>query len=516
MLTTHCSMPVSVYPGFQSQIKKLFYSFLLLASALGFSSDSSAQTQAQFCAALSGHTLNKGLINNAELVHAGAFAAASNQGAEIYSTLPAFCRVEASLTPVPGSDIKIEVWLPAGNWNNKLVAVGNGGFAGSIGHAALAGAVREGYAAVSTDTGHAGNNPEFLFDDEKLTDFAHRAVHEMTVAAKAIAAEYYPSDLRFTYFNGCSTGGRQALTAAQLYPNDFDGIIAGAAANSTVRMTTQQLWSGRAVIDNPAAALTSEQFVALNEAVIAACDALDGVSDGVIENPLACTVGPELLDSLDPAQREAVHKIYGGAINPVTGQQIFPGFARGSEHGWTMTAGGEPFGYSDNIHKYLINRDENWNFRDLDFSRDLAELDERINALGMQAIDADLTPFFSQGGKLLMYHGWNDPGISPFNIINYYNNVLATTGSQAADSIRLFMMPGVNHCRGGNGTDTWQQLQVLDSWVESGLAPERIEAARLNDGVVDKTRPLCAYPQIAVYRGSGDINDATNFECGTL
>ncbi len=464
------------------------------------------------CEALVSLGLADGVISSAEYVDAGSFNATSARGTEVYNDLQAFCRISAVLSPVEGSNIQIEVWLPVQGWNNKLVAVGNGGLAGSISYSALAGAVAEGFAAVSTDTGHEGQNPDFLTDRVLLTDFAYRAIHEMTVTAKAVVSNYYSINPRFTYFSGCSTGGRQALTAAQRYPDDFDGIVAGAPANSTVRMTMQQLWNSRVVNEKPSLNLSSEDFVKLNDYVLASCDSLDGLEDGLIENPALCMADPANVAEFNQEEIEAFLLIYQGAVNPVSGELIYPGFAKGSELAWTTMVRAEPFGYSNDMQTFVVNQDPEWDFMAMDYSRDLSILDDRVNALGMQAINPDISEFINNGGKLLLYHGWNDPLISPFNTISYYNEVLSTIDSDAQESISLFMMPGVNHCAGGNGFDTWSKLHTIDEWRESGQAPQRINAAHL-EGEVATTRPLCAYPQVAVYTRSGDASDAASFEC---
>jgi len=459
--------------------------------------------------------LNNGVINNAEFVEAGSFNPATNQTqgrSYDYSSLAAFCRISAVLSPVDGSNIEIELWMPSENWNDKLVAVGNGGFAGSIRPNNLAEAVSEGFAVVSTDTNHEGNSPDFLLDHVLLTDFAYRAIHEMTIAAKSLVTNYYSVTPRFTYFNGCSTGGRQALTAAQRYPNDFDGIVAGAPANSTVRMTMQQLWNSRVVNDTPGLDFSANDFALLNNGVLHACDGLDGLVDGIIENPTVCMADPASIEGLDAREVEAIRKIYQGAINPLSGEVIYPGYAKGSELGWTAVVSRQPFAYSNSMQSYVVNQDPDWDFMNLDFAKDLSVLDERINALGIQAIDPDISEFINNGGKLLLYHGWNDPLISPFNTINYYNEVLTTISSDEHESISLFMMPGVNHCRGGNGFDSWSKLQSIDDWRESGQAPDQIIATHVEGGI-ESARPLCAYPQVAVYTGRGDAKDAASFEC---
>lgn len=502
---------------------------LIAAAVLCFgSSTASAQNAAVACESLSGAMLAGGKIASAVQVAAGAFTAPAGRGgrgnATAFATVPAFCRVAAALTPTTDSDIRVEFWLPLTGWNGKLQVVGNGGFAGAIGYEALGTAVAAGYAAASTDTGHTGGDPAFMTGHpERVIDFAYRAIHELAVAAKAMSASYYGSAPRLSYFNGCSTGGRQALTAAQRYPADFDGIIAGAAANNTVRMTSMQLWSGLAVQVDPASAISEGKRSSLHQAVLNACDARDGVKDGVLENPAACTFDPRQAactatdgeSCLTEAQVAAARKIYSGPVNPRTKQAIFPGLARGSEAGWDGIAGTEPFGYAQGIWRYALMNDAAWDYKLLDFDAMVVEADRTAEKTGMQAINTNLKPFFDRGGKLLMYHGWSDPLISPFNSVNYYGGVLQNTRStpKAEDSIRLFMMPGVGHCQGGPGTDTWDKVAVLDAWRSGGQAPTQVTASHATNGQVDRTRPLCAYPAVAVYKGTGDTNAAANFEC---
>jgi feruloyl esterase len=503
---------------------------LFLLSGVLMAATASAQSPAMSCERLGSTTLPGGTIVSATAVGGGQFAPpATGRGGRgatgnPYAGVPAFCRVVAALTPSADSDIRVEVWLPAAGWNGKLQVVGNGGFAGAIGYPALGTAITDGYVAASTDTGHTGGDPAFMQGHpERLTDFAHRAIHELTVAAKTISATYYGSGPQLSYFNGCSTGGRQALTAAQRYPADFDGIIAGAAANNTVRMTTMQLWSGLATQQDVASRISPPKQNALHNAVLAACDGKDGVKDGVIENPAACQVDPRELactggdgeSCLTEAQVAAARKIYAGPVNPRTKAQIFPGLARGSETGWNGLSGEEPFGYAMGIWRYGLMNDPAWDYKLLDFDAMVAEADATAERSGLQAVNTNLKAFFERGGKLLMYHGWNDPLISPFNSVNYYTGVLRTTRSTpaATDAIRLFMMPGVNHCAGGPGTDTWDKVAVLDAWRAGGKAPAQVTASHLTDGKVDKTRPLCAYPKVATYKGSGNTNDAANFVC---
>lgn len=503
---------------------------LLFAAAALTASVASAQTPSTACERLSALALTGGTVTSAQTVPAGQFAppatgrAGGQPRSNPYASVPAFCRVTAQLKPTTDSDIRIEVWLPNARWNGKLQVVGNGGFAGAIGYQALGSAVTDGYVAASTDTGHTGGDPAFMQGHpERITDFAYRAIHELTVTAKALSSTYYGNGPTLSYFNGCSTGGRQALTAAQRYPADFDGIIAGAPANNTVRMTTMQLFSGQATQLDAGSALSRPKQDALHNAVIAACDAKDGVRDGILENPAACQVDPRELactgsdnaSCLTEAQVAAARKIYAGPVNPRTKASIFPGLARGSESGWDGLSGAEPFAYAMGIWRYALLNDPNWDYTLLNFDAMIAEADKTAERNGMQAVNTNLRTFFERGGKLLMYHGWNDPLISPFNSVNYYTGVLRTTRStpKAEDSIRLFMMPGVNHCAGGAGTDTWDKMQVLDQWRTSGEAPTEVVASHLTDGKVDKTRPLCAYPKVATYKGAGDTNVAASFTC---
>jgi feruloyl esterase len=472
------------------------------------------------CETLSSAPVPNGAATLAASVAAGAFtppagAGGRAGGANPFARLGPFCRVAATLRPGPESDVKMEVWLPSSGWNGKLQVVGNGGFAGTISYPAMATALAAGYAAASTDTGHTGPSSNTFANDDALLDFAHRAIHATAAAAKKIVDGFYGQAPKFSYFNGCSTGGRQALTAAQRYPDDFDGIVAGAPASHTSTQAFGQIWVYQATA-NPAAALPGDKLALVNSAVLAACDARDGAADGVIENPLSCAFDPQVLackeggDStacLTGPQVEAVQRIYAGASNPRTGQPIFPGLERGSERGWAPT----PVGYAVDYFKYIVFKDPNWDPKTLNFDSHVAQAARPENLI-FDATNADLTRFTVRGGKLLMYQGWAEPGIPPRNIVRYYDDVQQKTQS-ATQSVRLFMVPGMGHCGGGNGTSTFDMVAALDRWKETGAAPDRIAASRVRDGKVDRTRPLCAWPQVAVFRGSGSIDDAANFEC---
>ncbi len=473
------------------------------------------------CEKLASLSLPDATITLAQPVGAGEFKPA---GAAVpFQNVPAFCRVAATLTPSKDSDIKIEVWLPATGWNGKLQAVGNGGWSGAINPGALAVAVRRGYAAAGTDTGHSGGGASFATDHpEKLVDFGYRAVHEMTVKAKAIVVAYYGAGPKFSYWNGCSSGGKQGLKEAQRFPNDYDGIIAGAPANYWTHLMAGDLWPAHATLKDPASFIPPAKYPLIHQAVLAACDTIDGVKDGLLEDPRRCKFDPKVLlckgddvsACLTAPQVEAARRIYAGAQNPRTGQEVFPGLAPGSELVWGALAGGpEPFGIPVEHFKYVVFKDPAWDFKTLNFDSDVALADKLDNGL-LNATDPNLKDFFAHGGKLLQYHGWNDQLISPFNSINYYRSVEEKMGAgRLRDSYRLFMAPGMTHCGGGDGPNTLDTVSTIEQWVEHGIAPDQIIAVHRTNNAVDRTRPLCPYPQVAQYKGSGSIDEAANFVC---
>jgi feruloyl esterase len=502
-----------------------------LTAALALGCMFPAVMMAATCESLASLALGDARITMAQAVPAGAFSPTAGPrggpnangkaaAANPYKDLPEFCRVAVTLTPSSDSDIKVEVWLPAAGWNRKFQAVGNGGWAGVISYSAMAEAVRAGYATASTDTGHVGGSGSFVLGHpEKLIDFGWRSEHEMTVKSKAIVQAFYGSSPKRSYWNGCSTGGRQALKEAQKFPDDFDGIVAGAPANRTAL----GLWIAAALLKDPASFIPAAKYPAIHQAVLAACDARDGVKDGLIENPGLCRFDPQVLlcqggdspDCLTAPQVEAARKVYSAGKNPRTGQELFPSLAPGSELGWgTMGGGPEPYGNILDQYRYVVFKDANWDWRTFDFDRDMPRSEQPENIV-MNATDPNLKPFFAHHGKLLIYHGWSDPNVSPFNTIKYYKSVLDSLGgaSRTSGNIRLFMAPGMGHCGGGEGPNVFDKAGTLDRWVEEGTAPERIVASHRTDGKVDRTRPLCPYPQVARYNGTGSTDDAASFTC---
>jgi feruloyl esterase len=449
-------------------------------------------------------------------------AAPTGRGAQAAPLiLPAHCRVAATLKPSADSEIKMELWLPAENWNGKFQMMGNGGWAGSIqGLTQMPAALREGYATSATDTGHEGANGMFaLGHPEKITDFAWRAVHLTAVESKTLIKAYYGKEPKFSYWNGCSTGGRQALIEVTKFPDDFDGVLAGAPANPHIYLHTAGVARSIELMKHPDGALTQAKVETLHNAVLAQCDALDGAKDGIIGDPHKCKFDPDTLlckgadndKCLTAAQVATVKTVYAD-VKTSKGEIVWTGFEPGGElqinqlRTIPTTAAG---GGWDSV-RILGHQDANYDWHNFNLDADLALADKS----GLDTHITDLTPFKKHGGKLLLYHGWADPGIAPGNTVNFYNKVLNTMGGGKQDDwMRLFMIPGMLHCSGGNGTDQFNKVAILERWREQNQAPDQILASHVTNGQVDMTRPLCPYPQIAVYKGTGSMNDATNFSC---
>ena len=439
------------------------------------------------------------------------------------SQLPAHCRVAAVLMPSADSHIEMELWLPATRaaWNGKFLAVGNGGWGGSIDTRAMTESLARGYATASNDTGHKGNSGSFaLGHPEMVVDFGYRAMHEMTVQSKAMISAFYNRPIQLSYYNGCSTGGRQGLMEAQRYPEDFDAMVVGAPTNNRARMHASQMARQTEMLKDVSRILPPEKVTLVRNAIIASCDAKDGVKDGIVSDPQNCKFDPAALlctesnkeHCLSAAQVETAKQAYSG-VKTKAGELVYPGFAPGFESvGWRMPQpGGEPLADALDTFRYLGHQDANWNGMLFDLDRDLALAVE--NAGFIDAINPDLSKFKTRGGKLLMYHGWADPGPAPANTINYYSQVIEKTGSKADDWMRLFLLPGVGHCGGGIGPDRADFIDALERWRESGTAPSEIVASRMRGGQVDMTRPLCSYPQVAKWTGTGTTDEAKNFVC---
>jgi len=443
------------------------------------------------------------------------------------SAVPAHCRISAVLTPSSDSHIEIEVWLPADGWNGKLEVVGNGGWAGVISTPAMAAALREGYATASTDTGHKGGSASFAVGHpEKLVDFGYRSMHELTATAKALVTKFYQRPARLSYYNGCSTGGRQGMMEAQRYPDDFDAIVAGAPVYNQIHLNTSQVSLQMDMLRDQSLIVPQSKVELVVKAVLNACDAQDGVKDGIVSNPDACKFDPAVLickgskDDLNDAgggcltatQVESVRRAY-APVKTKSGEIVYPGHSFGFETGWRIPQPGAPINplFGD-MPRYLARQDANWDVMTFDLDADLAAAVKHAGYI--ESSDPHLEKFKARGGKLLLYHGWADPGPAPANTIRYYNEVVkALGGSKQDDWMRLFLLPGVGHCGGGVGPDQADYMAALERWKETGSAPDQIVAAKVAGGRVAMTRPICAYPKVAVYKGTGSTNDAVNFSC---
>ena len=490
-----------------------------------------AMNKAASCERLVGLHLDETAISAAVEVTSGRFAPPEPEMA--IAKLPAFCRVVGMSKPA----IQFEVWLPLTTWNGKFQGVGNGGTAGSINYRAMAASLRRGYATASTDTGHVNRPYGNGFDaswakgrPDLIADFGYRAIHRTAVNAKQIVKEMYGAAAEHSYFVGCSQGGGQALMEAQRFPKDYDGILAGDPANNWTRhYAGEHLWYSIAMLKDPASYIPASKVAILTSAVTKACDAKDGVADGVLRDPLACRFDPAVLECkagedaamcLSTKQVSAVKDIWSGARDS-SGRLINPGLVPGGEGGpggWARwLTGTAPFGgthwkAADAVLKDMVFDDPKYNSLHFNFDTDMKVMLARLGP-SMDAVDPDLRPMERAGAKMILYHGWSDPDISPLNTVDYYEQVVRTVGKDTPEFARLFMVPGMQHCGGGPGASTFDALTALERWVEDGVAPERIIASHVVNGVVGRTRPLCPYPQVAVYEGKGSVWDAANFVC---
>jgi feruloyl esterase len=505
-----------------------FYLSLVLAASAGFAGD---------CERVGG-----------AVVKAGAFNPPPGSKSPIYKSTPEFCRVAGVLTPSADSHIEFEVWMPASGWNGKYLGVGNGGFAGSIDHQALAEAVANGYASSSTDTGHQAGGTDggwAVGHHEKMVDYGFRAIHETAEKAKALIGAFYGDPAKHAYFTSCSNGGRQALMEAQRYPADYDGIIAGAPANYFTHHLAGFVWNAQALQGD--GYISMNKMKAIEAAALASCDADDGVKDGVIDDPTKCRFDPAVLtckaevndNCLTPAQVAALKKIYEGPRD-AKGRPVFPGYEPGGETGlggWAawitgFSANGKSvqLAFANGFFGDMLAQDAAWDFRKMNFDGDMKAADDK-GAHIFNATDPNLKSFKERGGKLLLYHGWSDAAIPPVNTIHYYQSVVAKMGrAQAVEFVELFMVPGMQHCGGGPGPNNFGALspaaaevdhsmvKSLEQWVEQGTAPAKIIATKYKadgnaaSGVV-RTRPLCPYPSAAKYSGSGSTDEAASFSC---
>lgn len=460
------------------------------------------------------------------------------------ASAPAHCRVTGVLSP----QIAFEVSLPS-RWNGRFYMIGNGGHAGEAldnpGRVAQRNqALGLGFAFAQTNTGHyASEEPGASFvlsNPQKAIDYAYRAVHLTTVTAKALTADYYGRPASYAYWNSCSNGGRQGLIEAQRYAEDFDGIVTNAPWVDQTGFTIGAIWNQRALDEAP---VSPGKMALVAEHVMATCDAIDGLADGLIDDPRncdfdpardvpVCAAGADTDECLTPAQAGAIARIYGGVVS--NDQPYFPGFMPGSEavttglfgggtgSGWLnvivpATPGATPadFNLADQTMKYLVFTPPrpDWDYRSFDFDDDIPQLmawGEKANAT-----EPDLSEFRARGGKLIMTYGWADAILQPLMGVDYYERAVEENGPDTPDFFRLFMAPGMGHCGGGIGPDRHDAVTAIIDWVEAGRAPDSILASQVVDGEVVRTRPLCPYPEVARHTGEGSIDEAANFHCVT-
>jgi feruloyl esterase len=487
------------------------------------------------------------LVSSAQLAHAqdvcGALAAkpafkdttivsATAVPADAAKGVPAFCEIKATISPVAGSSIGAVYRLP-GTWNGKVLGIGGGGFAGDVTLESAVEGLARGYAVIQNDMGHASSgvlDPKFAIGaDGKpnvpgIVDFGHRGTHLATVIGKEVAAKRYGREPEHAYWDGCSTGGRQGLMEVQRYPGDYDGVVAGAPVYTPLTYSNAML-RVQAFHARPGSNLTPAQVPLIQKAVLAACDADDGLADGVLADPRTCGWDPAELqcsassapaaDCLSPAQVQAVRQIYSG-VKMKNGRYAAMPIMRGGESDWVSRMVGDanmPRGLNALLGapfmSYIVKADPTYDIMTFDPERDFAALDGGIAAAEVHAQNPDIAPFVRGGGKLLLWHGFNDPGPSALSTIAYYEAALAKVPA-AASSVRLLVMPGVLHCSGGAGADEFDRLGAIEGWVERGVEPTSIVATKKDSPL---TRPLCAYPQLPRYKGTGDPNAATSFEC---
>jgi feruloyl esterase len=432
------------------------------------------------------------------------------------TNLPAFVRVALTSRPVPESNIRIEVWMPEKDWNGRFVGIGNGGGGGQISYGALVSGVRCGFAVANTDMGTSPHVDSLIYSPQKWEDFGFRATHEMTVIAKAVIKEYYKKNPIYTYFVGCSTGGQQALMEAQRYPDDYNGILAGAPANNRTHLHSLFLWNYKAVSDNPGNSFTREQVQSITNAVLALNVGKDGgySGDSFLTDPRMATFDTSVLDTcLTPTQVKILGKILSGPVNPVTGEQIYTPFPLGSESAGSglYEQQGDPICYHLYPFRWVYGLD--FDFRKFDFDKEMEQVDAILASI-LNANNPDLEPFRKSGGKLLMYTGTSDPLVPFQDAVHYYEQVVEAQGSMEKTQtfFRYFLVPGMYHCDGGPGpcnigqsiSDLSQDSEyniftALIKWVEEGFAPERITGTAYQNGTISFRRPVFPYPKFPHY-----------------
>jgi feruloyl esterase len=502
------------------------------------------------CEELAGLKLKDTYIDTADIVPAGDFTppGADNPIGDV----PEFCRIAASIHPSADSSINFEVWMPTEGWNQKFFSAGEGGWAGALNYSEVADALRRGYAGGSTDTGHVGGNADFApGHPEKVIDFGWRAKHLQAVKSKQIIHAFYGQEAKHSYFSGCSNGGKQAMMEIQRFPDDYDGVIVGAPAHNWTNLFASFVFNEQAAWSDPASELSAGHFAALQEATLKSCDGLDGVVDGVVDDPrncsfdpkeIMCQAGVESDSCLTEAQVSAVTKIMQG---PGSAADNFPGFYTSAANdpttwgGWIVgpEAGASIQAFFGNSFFGRVIKElpapEEWDFKSFDIAAEMPATNAKI-AKTFNAVAPDLSAFLALNpdGKIIFWHGWEDAAIPAESTINYFEEVQAEN-ADAENFTRLFLAPGMAHCRAGPGPNAFGQglsplpplshapehdiLSALANWVENGVAPEKIIAVKYREDDpskgIERTRPLCSYPLVARYDGEDGTDEAENFTC---
>jgi hypothetical protein len=448
---------------------------------------------------------------------------------------PSFCRITATVTHPPANDrVRVFIGLPMNGWNGRFQGVGGGGFSGGSPNGVI-GPVASGYAAGSTDTGHEGGSGRFALDTNNrlnwmlIRDNAYLGIHEMTLTGKALVQAFYGQAPRHSYFNGCSTGGRQGLSEAQRYPADYDGILSGAPAINWTKLHMEQMW-GHVVMKAAGNFLPQCKFMAAQAAAVAACDAADGVKDGVIEDPRGCAFDPKQLvgtsagacGDFTAADAEVIRKVWQGPRRQ-DGSFLWYGLQRGADFGGLTSTGGTPLTGRPNPitmewWRYFLTQNPEWDWSVLTPASYEQYFDQSVEEFSavLATDNPDLSAFRDRGGKVVLWHGWSDQLIYPEGTIDYYQRVQKQMGGaeNTAKFARLFLAPGVGHCAGGPGPQPAGQFDAVVKWVEDGIVPETLNAVRRDgSGAVVRSRPLCRFPMVAKYKGTGSTDEASNFTC---
>ena len=545
------------------------FTFMPLLAMAALHAATPAEAQPASCSRLATLSLPRAKVLSAAVTEAGTFKAPGPDDPAsdaAFAHLPAFCRVLVQSTPTTDSDIRTEVWLPLTDWNGRFRGQGNGGFAGEISYRLLALSVAQHYASAGTDTGHTGTSTDAawaLNHPEKINDFGYRGIHLMTTVARAVMQAFYNKPPAHAYFASCSDGGREALMEAQRYPQDYDGILAGAPAYYWTNMVSSGARKTQTFTRNAQTFIPSAKVPAIAAAVLAQCDAADGLKDGILSDPRACHFKPETLlckgpqsdstgaadsDQCLTATQVATLKTIYAPTTDASGHIVYPGGLPGGEEGpggWPTWVLGDTYdkslayAFETGYFANMVYSDPHWDLKTFSIDNGL-RMAEMKTASALNATDPNLRAFSSHGGKLILYHGWSDPAISPLSTIDYYNHVTSINGD-APSFVRLFMVPGMQHCYGGPGPSSFGQFGYqpgsgpddpghdlylgLENWVEKGAAPQQVIAAKVEikkdpasgkpAPAITMTRPLCAWPQVALYKGSGPSTEASSFSCSS-